>query len=75
MKSMTQEEAREFRARWHLVSQTIAEEIRNALPETRLQQLRTIFASAHAIFQTRRSVSEEQEVRNRWLKLKQRLNV
>lgn len=72
---MTKEEARDFKDRWRLVNEFIADEIRNTPPETRLLQLRTMFASAHSIRRTSEATAEEDEIRNRWQLLKQRTDV
>jgi len=73
MKSITKQEAHEFKERWKLVKNFIAHQIRNTPPETKLQQLSVMF-----VIGRRRStafLSEEQEVRNRWRLLKQKANV
>ena len=73
MKSITKQQAREFKERWKFVNDFIAEEIRNTPAEVKLQQLSTMFI----VGQSRSSafLAEEQEVRNRWLLLKQKINV
>jgi len=73
MKSITKQEAHEFKDRWKFVNNFIAHQIRNTPAETKLQQLSVMFIVGQS-----RSIaflSEEQEVRNRWRLLKQKANV
>jgi len=73
MKSITKQEALEFKDRWQLVNNFIAHQIRNTPAEPKLQQLSAMFIVGQS-----RSIaflSEEQEVRNRWRLLKQKANV
>ena len=73
MKSITKQEAQEFEDRWKFVNDFIAHQIRNTPGEIKLEQLSAIFI----IGQSRSSayLAEEQEVRNRWCLLKQKINV
>jgi hypothetical protein len=73
MKSITKQEAHEFKDRWKFVNNFIAHQIRNTPPETKLQQLSVMFI----IGQSRSTafLFEEQEVRNRWRLLKQKADV
>ena len=73
MKTITKQEAQEFKDRWKFVNDFIAHKIRNTPTEIKLQQLSVMFI----IGQRRSSVflAEEQEVRNRWRFLKQKANV
>ena len=73
MKSITKQEAQEFKDRWKFVNDFIAHQIRNTPVEIKLEQLSAIFI----IGQGRSSayIAEEQEVRNRWRLLKQKTNV
>ena len=73
MKSVTKQEAHEFKERWKLVNDFIAHEIRNTPVEIKLQQLTAVFI----IGQDRSPafLAEEQEVRNRWRLLKQKAKV
>ena len=66
---MSREEAREFKARWEFVNSFILEEIRNTSPDIKLQQLRTIFNSAH-LFRPADTSKEVDEVRARWILIK-----
>ena len=73
MKSITKQEAQEFKDRWEFVNNFIAHQIRNTPAEIKLQQLSAMFT----IGQSRSSafLAEEEEVRNRWRFLKQKANV
>jgi hypothetical protein len=73
MKSITKQEAHEYKVRWKFVNDFIANQIRNTPGEIKLQQLSVMFI----IGQNRSPIflAEEQEVRNRWCLLKQKANV
>ena len=73
MKSITQQEAQQFKDKWKSVNDFIAHQVRNTPAEIKLQQLSVMFI----IGQSRSPVflAEEQEVRNRWRFLKQKANV
>jgi len=73
MKSMTKQQAHEFKDRWKFINDFIAQQIRNTPCEVKLQQLSAMFI----VGQSRSPAfsAEEQEVRNRWLLLKQKTNV
>ena len=73
MKTITKQEAHEFKDRWEFVNNFIAHQIRNTSAEIKLQQLSVMFITG----QSRSPVflAEEQEVRNRWHFLKQKANV
>jgi hypothetical protein len=73
MKSITKQEAQEFRERWKFVNNFIAHEIRNTPAEIKLQQLSVMFMIGQS--RSRAFLAEEQEVRNRWRLLKQKANV
>ena len=73
MKSMTREQAHEFKDRWKFVNDFIAQEIRNTPSEVKLQQLSAMFIIGQDRSPT--FLAEEQEVRNRWRLLKQKANV
>lgn len=71
---MTRQEALEFKQRWQFVNDFIAEEIRTASPEVRFKQLRTMIATAHRFRQSESATDPAAEVRERWLRLKERLH-
>jgi hypothetical protein len=73
MKSMTKQQAHEFKDRWKFVNDFIAQQIRNTPSEVKLQQLSAMFIVGQS--RSPAFLSEEQEVRNRWLMLKQKTNV
>ena len=73
MKSITKQEAHDFKERWKLVNDFIAHEIRNTPPEIKLQQLSAMFIIGQP--RSPAFLAEEQEVRNRWCFLKQKANV
>ena len=72
MKSITKQEAQEFKERWKFVNDFIAQEIRNTPPEIKLQQLSAMFIVGQS--RSPAFLAEEQEVRNRWCLLKQKMN-
>ena len=73
MKSITKQEALDFKERWKFVNNFIAQEIRNTPAEIKLQQLSVMFIIGQPRSPT--FIAEEQEVRNRWRVLKQKANV
>ena len=73
MKSITKQEAHDFKERWKFVNDFIAHEIRNTPAEIKLQQLSVLFIIGQP--RSPAFLAEEQEVRNRWCFLKQKANV
>jgi len=73
MKSITKQQAHEFKERWKFVNDFIAQEIRNTPAEVKLQQLSSMFIIGQS--RSPAAVAEKQEVRNRWRLLKQKMNV
>ena len=73
MKSITKQQAHEFKARWKFVNDFIAQQIRNTPAEVKLQQLSAMFIAGQS--RSPAFLAEEQEVRNRWRLLKQKTNV
>lgn len=72
---ITEEEARAFHERWRLVNAVIDEEIRTTPVDVKLRQLGVMVASAYAMGWDRRLAEGEEEVRERWRILKERLHV
>ncbi|HZS07614.1 MAG TPA: hypothetical protein VFD58_22455 [Blastocatellia bacterium] len=72
---MTREEALHFKARWQMVNETIAEEIRRTPVSVKLQQLEVMFAAAQELGWVENLKAGEEEVRERWRKLKEKLHV
>ena len=73
MKSITKQEALEFKDRWKFVNDFIAHQIRNTPGDIKLQQLNSMFIIGQS--RSPAFLAEEQEVRNRWRLLKQKANV
>ena len=73
MKSITRQEALEFKGRWKFVNDFIAHQIRNTPGDIKLQQLSAMFIIGQS--RSPAFLAEEQEVRNRWRLLKQKANV
>ena len=71
---MTKEEALEFKQRWQLVNDFIAEEVRTTTPEMRFQQLRTMVATGSRFGKSESTTDAVAEVRERWLRLKDQLH-
>lgn len=72
---LTPEEATEFKARWQLVNERTAQEIRDASPEEKLNETAMMFEAAHDLGWVDRLALGEEEVRSRWVTLKERLGV
>lgn len=70
---MTTEEAREFKERWRLANNFIAEEVRNTPAEIKLQQLITLFNSS-GLFRQIDDPTEDDNVRARWCRIKAKLH-
>lgn len=70
---MTKEEARQFKARWQLVNQTIAEEIRRTPASVKLRQLALMYEAGQRLGWDEDLRAGEDEVRERWRLLKERL--
>jgi lipoate-protein ligase B len=73
MKSITKQQAQEFKERWKFVNDFIAHQIRNTPSEVKLQQFSAMFIVGQC--RSPAFLAEEQEVRNRWRLLKQKFNV
>lgn len=71
---MTKEDALAFKQRWQFVNAFIADEIRTTSPEVRLQQLRTMIATALRLSPSSSTINATDEVRERWLRLKDQLH-
>lgn len=73
MKSITKQQAQEFKDRWKFVNDFIAQQIRNTPAEVKLQQASAMFIVGKS--RSPADLAEEQEVRDRWRLLKQKANV
>ena len=71
---VTPQDAIQFKQRWRLANSFIAEEIRNTPAEVKLQQLRTMVATAYRFPSSSASSDGNEEVRERWRVLKERLH-
>jgi hypothetical protein len=68
---MTGEEARQFKARWELAEEVMAEEIRRTPPSVKLRQVALMYeASRHLNWND--APREEEKVRERWRVLRER---
>ena len=72
---MTKEEARLFKARWQLVNETTDKELRRTPVSVKLRQLAILFAGGHALLGFDGREVKEQEVRERWHRLKEQQHV
>jgi hypothetical protein len=70
---MSKREAHQFKTRWKVVNEFIADEISNTPIQVRVDQLRTVFNSAR-FFTNTASPEEVAEVRSRWILLKAKLD-
>lgn len=70
---MTKDEARLFKQRWQLVNDVIIEEARGAPVSLRLGQLAVMFAAGYELGWSERLQTGEEEVRQRWQRLRWKL--
>lgn len=71
---MTGEEARQFKARWKLVNDFTAEEARRTPPEVKLRQLALMYEAAQTLGWAASLREGEEEVRERWRRLREAQN-
>jgi hypothetical protein len=69
---MTKEEAQEFKQRWRLVNDRVNEEVRHTPVSVKLQQLAIMFAAGQELGWADKQRGGEQEVRVRWVRLKEK---
>jgi hypothetical protein len=67
---LSKEEARLFRARWKLVNDFVSEEVRRTPPALKLQQLALMYEAGQALGWADGLNRGEEEVRERWRRLK-----
>lgn len=72
---MTKAEAEEFTARWRLVNDATNEELRRSTVEERFRQLAILFEASHKLGWAERMGEGEEEVRDRWRRLKEACHV
>jgi hypothetical protein len=68
---MTREEAEQFKARWKLVNDFTDEEARRTPPEVKLRQTALLYEATHAFGWAEKLREGEEEVRERWRRLKE----
>ena len=68
--SITREEAQAFKERWQAVNAAELEELRATSFEQKLRQLAALMASVKQMEWTAALAAEEDEARQRWLRLK-----
>lgn len=71
---MTKEEARQFRERWNLVNKATIEEARHTPISVKLHQLELMYEAGQTLGWTEALREGEEEVRERWRRLKERLH-
>ena len=72
---MTKEEAYQFKERWKLVNEMTIEEARRTPVSVKLHQLALMYEAGQALGWTEALREGEEEVRERWRLLKERLHV
>lgn len=71
---MTKEEALLFKSRWRMANDRIAQEIRETSALTKLHQLALMFASSKAFDWSEKMRAGEQEIYERWQRLRKKMN-
>lgn len=72
---MDKQQAIDFRERWQLVNAKLAEEARTTPVEIKLRQLAVMVEAAHALGWTEKLREGEEELRERWRRLKEKYGV
>lgn len=74
--TMTKEEARLFAVRWRLVNEATNEEVRRMTPTLKLHQLGVMVSAYRSLFKRNEALvdNEQQQVRERWRRLREKLN-
>lgn len=70
---MNKEEARQFKARWELVEEFLAEEARRTPPEVKLRQLALMHEAARELGRNSKLRIDKIEVYARWQLLREKL--
>ena len=70
---LTKEELIRFQERWRLVNARTIQEVRDTTPEEKLRQTAVLFEAAHALGWVDELAEGEEDVRARWILLKERL--
>ncbi|HYY55867.1 MAG TPA: hypothetical protein VE842_00975 [Pyrinomonadaceae bacterium] len=71
---MTKEEAYRFKERWRLVNEVTIEEARRTPVSVKLHQLALMYEAGQALGWNETLGEGEEEVRERWRRLKERLH-
>jgi hypothetical protein len=71
---MTKEEARQFRARWKLVNEAVTEEVKQTPASVKLRQLALMYEAGQLLGWDARLKEGEEEVRERWRRLREKLH-
>lgn len=74
MRKMTSEEARAYLARWQLVHDVEAAELRNTPMETKLTQLAALMSSRDVFGPEPDREAQVRDVRERWARLRRALS-
>lgn len=72
---MTKEEAHQFKENWAIVNQLVIEEERRKTPEERLRDLAILYRAGKIMGWHQRPDDDEEMVRARWQKLREKLVV
>lgn len=73
MQVISQQEALDFKLRWKVVNDFIAQGVRGTSPRAKLRQIQVLFNSR--LFFSGRPLSKDiEQVRNRWIRLKDGTN-
>jgi hypothetical protein len=72
---VTKEEARQFKERWKLVNEVTIEEARRMPVSFKLQQLTLMYEAGQTLGWHKTLKEGEDEVRERWRRLKEKLHV
>ena len=73
--SISKSHARAFQSRWQAANEAEREELRRTSVEIKLQQLNSLFAMARQMGWTEALAAEENEVRERWNRLRKAYGV
>jgi len=71
---MTKEQARQFKERWELVNKVTIEEVRRTPVAVKLQQLALMYEAGQVLGWAGRLREGEDEVRERWRRLKEKFH-
>ena len=71
---MTREEAQQFKARWKLVNEFVLEEARRTPPAIKLKHLALMYEVGQVLGWDAALKDGEEEVRERWRRLKEKSN-